>query len=259
MELLKLGLVGLPPAEASLIATLFRLHKVEPSFIWTLATMPPFDALLVDAECEEALFLPLKGAGTRVARLGADANGASDRLSRPIRSDLLVRWLNAIEVEILHGGQDQFSSTLSTSKASHKGDEPMQTRPPPVTRPAEVLAPAPTVATGARTFKLRRWPSQELLKGDVNRIRMATLLSRRPLQVAELVSLSRVPESRCVAFVDALLNARLVDSTDLPAPNGAGALGRSPAAPSRPAVAPPKARGVGASLIASIRKRFGIG
>src|SRR5690606_22454767 len=104
MDTLKLGLLGLPEPEARLVATLFRLHGVERSFIWSLASDGPFDAVLVDAALPEAEWRAAVGEGVPVRRLlavGVPSAGA-DEMARPIRSDRLVDWLNSVEVQILH-------------------------------------------------------------------------------------------------------------------------------------------------------------
>jgi hypothetical protein len=250
MNFLKLGLVGLSSAEEALVATLFRLHGVDPSFIWTLASVEPFDALLVDTQSYDAACARWKGRKTHIMRLGPLTGDADGVLSRPIRSDLLLRWLNSIEVEILHGGQDPFASTVSASAFSSLhwkvssffgiGQE-------------DALH---VFKTGGCTFKLRRWPTPDLLKGDVHRIRMATMLSRRHLKLNELSSLCRMPEVKCEEFVKELYKSQLLDE-------GASVASVIRATPSptvevSPTRIEPKARGLGVSLIASIRKRFGI-
>ncbi|WP_137921115.1 hypothetical protein [Hydrogenophaga sp. 2FB] len=253
MNFLKLGLVGLSSAEEALVATLFRLHGVDPSFIWTLASEAPFDALLVDTRSYEAALAGWKGRKTHLMRLGPLVGDVDGVLMRPIRSDLLMRWLNSIEVEILHGGQDPFASTVSASafhgvhwKVSSffgMGKE-------------DALH---AFKVGGCAFKLRRWPTPDLLKGDVHRIRMATMLSRRHLKLAELSSLCRMPEVKCEEFVEELYKSQLLDEATSKAVDvEAAPLVKQPLVDVPTLRDEPKARGLGRSLIASIRKRFGI-
>lgn len=267
MDSLKLGLVGLSAAEESLVKTLFRLHKVEPSFIWTLASAPPFDALLVDAESGATSHLNLKGKGTKVKFLGRLHDEAEGVMPRPIRSDLLVNWLNSIEVGILHGSHDLYAST----EGEQHSDVPGSMRRVSRSRwkiqsllGAEVNDALDAFESGARAFKLKRWPPQELLQGDVSRIRIATLLSRKHLGLKDLASLSRVPAERCLVFVRSLIKAQLLASKDVgvaavsshvPAVMAASSGGDDVETESP---APSRARGLRSSLIASIRKRFGI-
>lgn len=247
MLALRLGLVGLPAAEASLVATVFRLHRVEASFIWTLAPEAPFDALLVDYAVDAADIARLKGRKTHLMRLGPIGSEQSDMMARPFRSDLLVRWLNSIEVDLLRSGGDTSVSTplksqeqVMVSQVGHgSGDEQC----PPLTG----------------HFKLRRWPTPSLLGGDVGRIRMATMLSRRPLSIKELSSTSRLSVSTCTAFVRLLEAAQLLEVRPKPSVPTAGTdvspMGFIGAQNAQKPQAP--GRGVGAALLHSIRQRFG--
>lgn len=273
MDSLKLGLVGLSAAEESLVQTLFRLHKVDPSFIWTLAAAPPFDALLVDAGCDPLSYQALRGRETAVKVLGRLHDDAEGVMPRPIRSDLLVHWLNSIEVGILHGGHDQFASTAGDQPSQGAGSGWRSSRlrwKVSSLLGIETGDAVDAFAAGECLFKLKRWPSPDLLMGDVNRIRIATLLSRKHLGLKDLVSLSRVPADKCSTFVRALFKEQLLESKPVAvaaksaAPmaaavvtmtsSDAGDEHESSSAPSTP----PRTRGLGSSLIASIRKRFGI-
>lgn len=262
MDALRLGLIGLSSAEDALVATLFRLHRVDPSFIWQLATAPPFDALLVDAACHPSEFDHLLGMNTKLMKLGEIDSDRPDELPRPVRSHVLVRWLHSIEVEILHSSGDQFASTGIQSRHSMSWQDPETTHggrlaPRPGPGP-EAVSPARLTA-GAR-FKLRRWPPHSYLNGDVNRVRMATMLSRRALSVRDLSASTLVPDSQCENFLRELLNAQLLDEV-IPAPAafkpaGPDADRSTPAA--QTSMPEPKSRGIGQSLLRSIRKRFGI-
>lgn len=261
MDALRLGLIGLSSAEDALVATLFRLHRVDPTFIWQLTTVPPFDALLVDATCHSSEFDHLLGMNTKLMKMGAIDSEHPDELPRPVRSHVLVRWLNSIEVEILHSSGDQFASTGIQSRHSnswldHDADSG---RSAPIARPVFGSTPSDRVPAGAR-FKLRRWPAHAFLEGDVNRIRMATMLSRRALSVGDLSASTLVPDSQCEKFLRELLDARLLEEVIPTATAGKPPL----AVPDQPGdnrrvpLPETKSRGIGQSLLRSIRKRFGI-
>ena len=104
-------------------------------------------------------------------------------------------------------------------------------------------------------FKLRRWPPAVLLRSDPNRIRMATLLSRRALNAAELATISQQPVQECQAFLTTLQTTGLVDVEKAPvAPPAGSAPAQAAAAPKPAAPAPAFARG----LISGIRRRLGL-
>lgn len=253
MDYLRLGLTGISAAEVSLVSTLFRLHRVDPSFIWTLASEPPFDALLADINCSPDQYEALKGAGTKLMRLGGIDCAGPDTLPRPIRSDLLVRWLNSIEVEILHSSRDPFASTSVDSLQGHNSLSPRTLAP---MREQAKTTPAPAAVPAHLRQKLRRWPTAALLAGEVNRIRMATMLSRRPLSVVELSNATRVPVEECSAFWAQLQAASLLETVASPTLTETSAV----TMPSEPSTqpTPSKARGIGRSLLQSIRHRFGL-
>ena len=103
-------------------------------------------------------------------------------------------------------------------------------------------------------FKLRRWPPAALLRSDPNRIRMATLLSRRALNAAELATISQQPVQECQAFLTTLQTTGLVNVQKEPAPAPAPAAAGAPAPAAPPKPAPTFARG----LISGIRRRLGL-
>lgn len=250
MDSLRLGLKGLSSAEQSLVQTLFRLHRVEPSFIWLYAAEAPFDALLVDASCSPAEIELIQEAGMRIMWLapqGVDSEPGV--MKRPIRSDVLVRWLNSIEIEILHGRRGQFASTPLESPSPQdvlKSDQSLEwTHLQEHKRPSGLPSQA---APMAGRYKLRRWPSATALAGDVSRIRIATMLSRRYLSIAELSTLTRVSAFSCEEFVGGLLREGVLDSQAM----------RVEVSTRVPEPVDTRRRGVGRSLIKSIRQRFGI-
>lgn len=257
MDYLKLGVAGLTAAEVSLVETLFRLHRVDPAFIWALATDPPFDAILIDCNFDIG---NVASPRARVMRLGPAGTNIEGMMQRPIRSDLLVRWLNSIEVEILHGGQDHFASTNAESQAGLRSSAGLSRLRWKI---SSLLGLDHDDALNSfkfdeGAFKLLRWPAAEVLRADVGRIRMATMLSRRHLTLKELCALSRMPESKSIEFVAELFRLQMLDpkprdKVEKPALAVTNEESRGPGVASEP-----KTRGFGSSLISSIRKRFGI-
>ena len=259
VDSLKLGLIGLPEAEGRLIATLFRLYRVEPSFIWTLKFEPPYDALLLDASAHPDEVSAQCGSHTRVMRLSSPGTQVQGQLSRPIRSDLLMAWLNSIEVGILHGGHDAFSSTAGISRfdgSRFDGSSQMAHLSPAALGGAQANPPrAAQAAQGLVMYKLRRWPSAAILEKNVSLIRIATLLTRKAMTLKELASLSHVNEILCEAFLKRLdqNGLLLIERQTMvdPAlePNGATSQDQDLK----------KNKGTGAlGIIRSIRRRFGL-
>lgn len=259
MELLRLGLAGLSAAENALVATLFRLHGVDRSFIWTLAVEQPFDALLVDVQCPETEIQHLKGTHTRLMRLERHGVQSDGVMSRPIRSDLLLNWLNSIEIDLLHNPGGASASTTPPSQIEVISVLPQLKHLTPA-RAATVAPAKPPLPPGwasrgdGTEYKLVRWPPQSMLNKDVARVRVATMMSRRAMSLQEASTLSRIPPERCEEFLIEWTRHGLVSMSDRPVANGMTA----PPNPTSDAARLTSRAGFGASLIHSIRKRFGI-
>lgn len=213
---------GLAPAEAGLARALtLLLAGSTPGFRWAFVHEGPFDALLVAAGSQ-----PPAPART-VAALGERGQAPSpgmELLTRPLQADVLGAWLRRCEAG---------------------GSPGLRTDPAETPRAAE---PQAAVLPPAHRVRLKRWPPAALLRGDPQRVRMATLLSRRPLSSDELAVLSAQPDDRCRTFLNLLQGFGLLESV-APTP--------APAAP--PAAVPPTAaRLPSRGLIHSIRRRLGL-
>lgn len=59
-------------------------------------------------------------------------------------------------------------------------------------------------ASDSIRYMLRRWPPATLLANDLEKVRMASLLSRQELSMDELADLSEQTLVRCAEFLQAL-------------------------------------------------------
>jgi hypothetical protein len=102
---------------------------------------------------------------------------------------------------------------------------------PPSTAPLR----EPALTLGAR-YRLRRWPSADVLRGHRYYTRLASFMSTRHVDLDELAQLSNVRRSDCIAFVGDLLKADLLDvkSTPLRLPTAASTPVAATPAPSVP-------------------------
>ena len=225
MSTLRLGAYKLPAAEVVLVQTLFRLYSHGDTFRWTFVTAPPYDALLVDGTTDEGMNPDVDRMAKAVLRLTRMNSGrAPNTLERPIRADRLQDWLKNTEHDLMQ------------------------------TRPATLLdeASLPTAAEAPAAAPVQINP---LRSSDPNLIRMATLLSRRALNAAELATISQQPVQECQAFLTTLQTTGLVDVQKAPvAPPAGSAPAQAAAAPKPAAPAPAFARG----LISGIRRRLGL-
>lgn len=231
MSILRLGAFKLPAAEVVLVQTLFRLYSHGDAFRWTFVTAPPYDALLVDGTADDGKNPDIDRMAKAVLRLTRmHAGRAPNTLERPVRADRLHDWLKSTEHELL--STRPAVAADGAVDAAADGDSVVDASP--------------------LRFKLRRWPAAALLRGDPQRIRMATLLSRRALSAAELATLTQQPEPECQAFLTVLQSTGLVDLPQPAAPTPA--LTGNAAAVATHTPPPPFARG----LIAGIRRRLGL-
>lgn len=236
MSTLKLGAYNLPAAEVALVKTLFRLFSHGKAFRWTFVNAPPYDALIVDGTKPESVSGDVSLMGASVLRLTPmNARSEPNTLQRPIRADKLQAWLNATEQAIL-----KYSGAVFAS-ASHEQELGV----PGVSQEL----PGNGLSGGVR-FKLRRWPSALLLRGDPTRIRMATLLSRRALNAQELSVICQQPVGTCEVFIQVMRAANLIETLHDP-------ILQKPQAGQVSPVTGPKAR-LTRSLISGIRRRLGL-
>lgn len=173
---------------------MLRLYAQNTASHWVYASAPPYNALLADGSTAEGQNPTLDRLAPIVLRLARRSeNTTHDLLERPIRPDRFQQWLQVIEQKLL-------------SQSASAQEEP----------PAR--------------YRLLHWPPARLLRHDADRIRLATLLSRRFLSVQELVAVSRQTETVCLEFIQMLQAASLLQtqvdtapspsdsSLDLPAP-----------------------------------------
>lgn len=245
MSTLRLGAYNLPAAEVVLVQTLFRLYSHGDTFRWTFVTAPPYDALLVDGTTEDGIGPDVERMAKAVLRLTRiNADEAPNTLQRPIRADRLQDWLKATEHDLLE--------TRPAGLVDGDSESGPATLPNPTPEPASA---APNVQLSPLRFKLRRWPPAALLRSDPHRIRMATLLSRRALNAAELAIISQQPASECQLFLQTLQTTGLVQvQQDMPATSAAADSSPAARAVTTVAAKPTFARG----LISGIRRRLGL-
>ncbi|MFD1709398.1 hypothetical protein FVQ98_07270 [Ottowia sp. GY511] len=238
MSNLRLGAYKLPAAEVVLVQTLFRLYAHGGDFNWTFVSAPPYDALLVDGTSGDVSVEAAHMAKSVLRLTRMNDEGGPDTLSRPIRADKLQAWLNSIE----YGFQD----TRPVTQLAGALSEPALTT---ATEP-------PEIPVSPLRFKLRRWPPAALLRSDPNRIRMATILSRRALNAAELSTISGQAVNECQAFLQTLQTTGLVEVQQEPIapPPSVQAQAPSRSALTAATAKPTFARG----LISGIRRRLGL-
>ena len=243
MTTLRFGIHQIPPAEAGLIHTLFRLYAHGKSnFKWSLVSEAPYDAILinttVDEDAESKTFSATIKAVLKLTNFNAST--APDVLERPIRSEKLEAWLLRIQAAHL---ADASPTPLSITAAGVAVD-------------AVAAASAPSgTDTSVTRFKLLRWPPVVLLRNDPQLVRMATLLSRRAMKVEELAALAQLPLARAQDFINVLeaskvLKVQTLIPTSVQTP--ALAMDTSPSPLNQPAQ---KAK---RSLVSRIRFRLGL-
>ncbi|MES2386309.1 MAG: hypothetical protein V4593_17325 [Pseudomonadota bacterium] len=193
-RVLRCGVQGLPAAEASLVRTLFRLYQHGASdFRWVLVDTPPYDALLVDFTAQAAGATPGHEAVKAILTVGHASPGSlPNTLARPLRSEMLEAWL------------------LQAQRRFFPESSPADALGTPETSP--ITAATPLSCKEAGSYKLLRWPPAAMLRNDARLIRMATVLSRRPVTASELARVSQQPLDSACSFLTTLRTAALLDS-----------------------------------------------
>ena len=122
----------------------------------------------------------------------------------------------------------------------------------PVAVPAsapQAAAPASRRLSADQRMALMRWPDPGLLQRDMRFIKLATVLTGRPVNMTELMARSTCPLEVCQRFIDSLDTAGLLRVTE--------ALALAALAPARPAAQAHKsAQHEPHGLLARIRQRL---
>ncbi len=230
MSDLRLGAINLEPKDVAFVRALVRLFAHTEKLSWSFADTAPYHAVVTDFGARTAnpgFFAAFEGVVlTLVAGPGA---ATADSVAYPIRANQFRDWLKL--------RQDTLLDVLYRAET-----------------PAAILPTAPTApAALGRRFKLRRWPSASVLRGDPLALRIATLMSRNALSTAQLAALTGKPEDACRRFVGVLQEAALlIELIDVAEPGVSTGLA-TPADVPAPAVAP-----VRRGLMASLRRHLGI-
>lgn len=186
MSGLRLGTHGLAPADVERVRALMRRLAQLEDFSWRFVERAPFDALIVDGD--DSARDPARPATRALIPLGrADDTWRADRLAAR-----------------LHGLEQEFT----------RADVPVLETPMPVRGPDGALSPPALYPLPAGRYRLRHWPPVAALRDDPRRVRMASLLARRSLTLAELANLSAQPGDVCLRFVRSLESRGLIDVLD---------------------------------------------
>lgn len=198
---LRCGVQGLPAAEAALVRTLFKLYQHGTSdFRWALVDTPPYDAVLIDFNARSAGAMAGHEAVKALLTIGDSSLGSvPDTLARPLRSEMLEAWL--LQKQRLFFPEGGPGLSVSSPQTSF------------------MAASSPGSRQEAGSYRLLRWPPAAILQKDPSLIRMATVLSRRPINISELARLSQQPLESAYTFLLALRTAGLLDITEQ-APSG---------------------------------------
>lgn len=225
IDTLRLGTHMLPTAESNLIKTLLRLFKYDDQFRWVFVDAPPYDALVVDLLAADFARQDLLAATPFILYIGQQTHQTGgDVLARPIHAEKLEAWLKNIDADAA------IASAARQQRAAISASLPVATS---------------RADTGRQRFKLRRWPTAAIMRNDRQRIRLATLLSRRALKLDELASLSELSVDYCRDFLHVLKSTSLLDVLE-PQPSG----------PALPAASGTRAPSFTRKLIGQIRKRL---
>ena len=243
---LKLGTVALEPKDVAYVRALVRLFVHTEKLSWSFVDVAPYHAVLVRGNGRAARPGWLADFDGLVVRLvDGDGNVAADALAYPLRPEQLREWLKLRQRPL---DDEPVQQAASVQQAAPVQRVRVQAPPPAaVVAAAAAIGVSEPVARRGRLFKLRRWPDVGLLNEHPAALRMATLMSRKALSVAQLAALTDQSESACRRFIASLERAGLLHEEAAPeAPDGQ-------AAAAVVAVAPVRQR-----LLVSLRRHLGL-
>jgi hypothetical protein len=214
---------GLTPREELLFKAFVRLldHQTYQQWLYhPPAANVRVDLLVVAQGCEPTCFTSPGLLPQTILQLGASGATGHGFLSWPLQPDALEKELNRIGGLVITQRGALEAAALPAS-----------------------LATGTTHLSGvhANSVRLQQWPPARLLAGP-GRMRLATLLTGKAMNLDELVYRSALPVPVCAAFLDELKRAGLLVE---------------PTVSIKPPAAPPL-KPVQPGLLARIRMRLGI-
>lgn len=154
---------------------------------------PPYDAVLVDSNSGYIGAMQGHETAKAILTIGSAAQSTlPNTLARPLRSEMLEAWL------------------LQTQRQFFPEFEPSAPASKP--QPPGVAASSVINSKDTGSYKLLRWPPAAMLRNDARLIRMATILSRRPVSASELAQVSQQSLDSARAFLATLRTAALLDN-----------------------------------------------
>ncbi len=209
---------GLPAREELLFKSMVRVVGHKTCHEWLYSPQSPYLQVISEAISAGGGVAGLRKS-QQVLVLGITRRDHHGFLGFPLRPDDLVAEL------------DRLGNLMHAVSTMHE-------QPPTLT---DLAHSVPAEATAVR---LTRWPPAELLAAP-GRIKLATLMTGRPMTIYNLQQSSGQSLAVCQDFMDALRNAKLLD---------VGNAATRPSAPSVPILAAAPQPG----LLARIRQRLGL-
>lgn len=215
---------GLRKAEELSISVFLRFVGHSDKASWSLSRAADAEVVLQALEAPVGALPAAKLIWVADANAQVPADG-KDVLRRPLQVEAFSALLRGYESDL---------------------DAPVA---PPQTTPA-ITAPQPAAAEPQASYRLLRWPGDDLLQNQRQRKILASFLVSRHLSVAQLAALSGVTRETCLEFVGALSGSGLLDM------RGALPAGDAPRTAAANTDAPASTPAAG--LIGRLRKRLGL-
>ncbi len=186
-----LRLHGLRNIDEAAVRIFLKLAHQQTHWVWELSDAPEVDLLLVAAHAQEVqpLIQTARVVSWVVAREQQAPADGRHTLSRPLQLEAFYDLLRQCE------------PCASPSAAAAAGAKPAS---------APTQAPAPQLAQNTK-YRLKRWPTAQCLGSSKHDARLASFLSARFLNLAELVQLSHVEADACATFVSRMQRQSLLE------------------------------------------------
>lgn len=235
----RLGAPALPAKDVAYIRALVRLFAYTEKITWSYVDKAPYTALVAPSDAASG------SAPASLVLTLLDSVQEPHTIAYPIRADQLRDWLKHIGRSLSEGASGGAPAVPDLTTRMDRAQ---------AVQAARAIQSDPSAQAGqlqAHTrYKLRRWPSLGVLGGVQLHIQMATFMSRRHVNVAELAGLSAASPDQALAFMHTLHEAGLL----MAAPVAQVATGA--------AVEVPRTgfgiAGITSSLLDNIRRRIGM-
>jgi hypothetical protein len=152
--------------------------------------------------------------GQTIIRIAAMPSVKNLHMTLPLRAGDVMHHLNLAGALIMVNRGDAKPRSITGAPSQPFGRTGNFATLAQSSTPTASSQAAAKLAPFGALYVLKRWPDSTLLKGNLNYLRIATVLSGKPRTMPDLAEKTKLAEPICQEFIDILWRANAVKSID---------------------------------------------